>query len=410
MIRWITNYLGTAPWRNAKDTPNVEILDVRDLIDDDGNSSKLVAEKIKEGIEVVQKQKKLVVCCEYGMSRSNAIAVGIICSIEKITFNQGLKLVINSTKETQIKLSVLKVVNKITGDNRTLSDEMDEKILVIDYDDYVGKSIAKLLDAEKFILINNKSEPSELFKNPALLYLFIVENNITKIVFISCEGVINTNQFIGNLLFVVKNILDVSIATDCSLFFISTIDVFLGYKKKTLTIKASTRKKPDGNRGIAYSFAEDLISLYQKDYKLNVAILRMPIIYGEHLTKPYFLANFIRKAQSDTEIKTHRYINNLAWVNLVHVNDSAKFILKVIEKEKFGIYNIDGGEKLNTYDISKIILKIYASSSKLTSIKLEKKLVKINIDIKQLTEKIGWQPQENFYKTIKNKIYAKTSN
>lgn len=405
MIRWINNYIGTAPWKFAKETTDGEILDVRDLVDGVGNSNELVAEKIKSGVEIIQKRKKLIVCCEYGMSRSNAIAVGIICRIEKITFEQSLKLVISSTKEEQIKLSVLKTIKKIIDQDKRVGEEKRKKILIIDPEDYIGKSLAGLLSFDRFSLFNSKSDFHELMSNPAQLYLVVLEQRIGKIVFVSSGDVVNTNQFIGNLLFIIKNILDVSLEAQCDLIFISTIDVFLGYKKKNLTVKSTTSKKPFGNKGIAYSFAEDLIGYYKNNYKLNVAVLRIPVVYGEHDTKPYFIANFIRKAQLGMEIKIHRYINNLAWVNLIHVKDLAKFILEIIKKKRFGIYNIDGGEGLNTHEISKKIIKFYSSNSKLSFVELENNIVRIKVAGTDISEKLDWKPQENFYNTIKNQIH-----
>jgi len=57
MIRWINDYISTAPWKFAKKTPDAVILDVRDLVDGVGNSNELVAEKVKTGVEIIQKQK-----------------------------------------------------------------------------------------------------------------------------------------------------------------------------------------------------------------------------------------------------------------------------------------------------------------------------------------------------------------
>ncbi|HMH23180.1 MAG TPA: NAD-dependent epimerase/dehydratase family protein [Puia sp.] len=401
MIRWITDYVGTAAWEFAKAISDVEILDVRDLVDGIGNPDTLVEEKISLGVEAIQKQKKLIVCCEYGMSRSNAIAVGIICKVENITFNQGLKLVIESTKEDQIKLSVLKTVNKIVAKREPLKGKTRDKVLIIDYEDYIGRQLADQLNSRKALLLNKKPDFRELLSNPALFYLLAVENDIDRIVFVSCDGVINTNEFIGKLLFYLKNVLDVCIEADCDLVFISTFDIFLGYKKKTLAVKPGTIKNPHGNRGIAYSFAEDLIDNYRKNFKLNAAIIRIPVVYGKHTTKPYFITNFIRKAQAGAEIRIHRYKNNLAWVNLIHVNDLAKFIFQLIKRKQVGVYNIDGGERLNTSDISKSVIKAYSSDSKISFVELENDHIRINVNLGQIKRKFGWTPRENFYKTIK---------
>jgi UDP-glucuronate decarboxylase len=407
MIRWITDYLGTAPWELAKNTTGVKILDVRDLVDATGNSTELVAAKIKAGTELIENGEKLIVCCEYGMSRSNAIAVGILCNIEKLTFNQSLKLVISLTKEEQIKLSVLKSVSQIFAVSEANSQE--KKILVIDYEGYIAKSLMDLSCSNKFVIPDNFNLDVLLY-NPALFYLFVIENNINSIAFISCKGIINTNQFISDLLLIIKNVLDVIVSTNCDLYFISTLDLFLGYDRKSVTIKHNTLKKPHGNKGLAYSLAEDLLLYHKKIYKLNIAIIRIPIVYGYQISKPYFIANFIQKAKSNIDIRIHQYKNNLAWVNLIHVKDVARFILKVIDNKYFEVYHIDGSEKLNTYEISKNIIKMFSSTSNLQFIQMESNIVKINVNMSYLEEELSWKPQENFYKTIKDNNNGKTPN
>jgi len=60
-------------------------------------------------------------------------------------------------------------------------------------------------------------------------------------------------------------------------------------------------------------------------------------------------------------------------------------------------------EVMHTYDISKSIIKFYSSKSKLSFVKLENNLVRIKV---AETKKLDWKPNENFYRTIKNKIHA----
>jgi UDP-glucuronate decarboxylase len=343
------------------------------------------------------------------MSRSNAIAVGIICKSQNIPFKKGLKLVINATKEDQIKLSVLKVIEKIVSPKEE-TDKDRTNILLIDHEDFIGRSLINHFDDKECVIINKKSNSGELLKNPALLYLFIIEYDIKKIIFVSGEGVINTNQFIGSLLVTTKNILDVTIETNCDLFFLSSLDVFLGHKMKDLIVGPSTPKEPSGNKGLAYSFAEDLISNYRKSQKLNVTIVRLPMIYGNELDKPYFIANFIKKAKFGINIRVHQYANNLAWVNIIHLHDLAKIVCKIVEQGEYSIYNVDGGESLNSWDISTEISKSYQSSSEISFIKLESNIVKLKVDLSYLKEKFEWQPQENLYQTIKNKTNENSTN
>ena len=84
-IRWITPILGTAAFNAVQDITDINIVDVRDLVDKAGNNSNAILNKIHQAIDLISQGKRTVVCCDYGMSRSNAIAVGIITNLEKIS-------------------------------------------------------------------------------------------------------------------------------------------------------------------------------------------------------------------------------------------------------------------------------------------------------------------------------------
>ena len=69
----------TNKYENAIDS--WQILDVRDLFDDDSNSLKDYKEKIDLTWDMIHKHGKVVVCCVAGISRSNAITFRCSCQI-----------------------------------------------------------------------------------------------------------------------------------------------------------------------------------------------------------------------------------------------------------------------------------------------------------------------------------------
>ena len=48
MIRWITDELGTAPFTDSEISDDLNVLDVRDLVDKHGNSPEATREKIDQ--------------------------------------------------------------------------------------------------------------------------------------------------------------------------------------------------------------------------------------------------------------------------------------------------------------------------------------------------------------------------
>ena len=69
------------------------ILDVRDLFDDDSNSLKDYKEKIDLAWDMIQKHGKVVVCCVAGISRSNAIALGVLVKYFNMDFYEAWEFV-----------------------------------------------------------------------------------------------------------------------------------------------------------------------------------------------------------------------------------------------------------------------------------------------------------------------------
>ena len=81
----------TNKYENAIDS--WQILDVRDLFDDDSNSLKDYKEKIDLAWDMIQKHGKVVVCCVAGISRSNAIALGVLVKYFNMDFYEAWELV-----------------------------------------------------------------------------------------------------------------------------------------------------------------------------------------------------------------------------------------------------------------------------------------------------------------------------
>ncbi len=81
MICWITDRLGTAPATSVHLEPGMRIVDVRELVDKEGNEAANVKPLIDAGVAALNDGDRVVVCCDYGISRSNAVAAGILALV-----------------------------------------------------------------------------------------------------------------------------------------------------------------------------------------------------------------------------------------------------------------------------------------------------------------------------------------
>src|SRR3954468_14641968 len=98
-IRWITPTLGTAAATEVVGADDLSVVDVRELVDRAGNRSDAILEKIRDGVASVRQGRRTVVCCDYGMSRSNAVAAGVLACLEDIPFDAAVRRVREATGE-----------------------------------------------------------------------------------------------------------------------------------------------------------------------------------------------------------------------------------------------------------------------------------------------------------------------
>jgi len=69
------------------------VADVRDLYDDDSNDLEDYEKKIDLAWELLQKNGRVVICCVAGISRSNAIALGVLVKYFAMDFYDAWELV-----------------------------------------------------------------------------------------------------------------------------------------------------------------------------------------------------------------------------------------------------------------------------------------------------------------------------
>lgn len=89
-VRWIRNDLGTMNELGYSD-PGVVIIDVRDL-EDGLNDPAAVWRKIEAALCALSLGNRVAVRCHAGVSRSNAIAAGVLAIRENRSYNQALEI------------------------------------------------------------------------------------------------------------------------------------------------------------------------------------------------------------------------------------------------------------------------------------------------------------------------------
>lgn len=131
----------------------------------------------------------------------------------------------------------------------------------------------------------------------------------------------------------------------------------------------------------------------QKKIKLKkkITILRPTSIYGCGLNKNKIMMKLIRLTKLNKPIKLYEPFEK---INLIHANDVVNAIYKSIIKKKFKIFNIGSDKLYSIIDLSKILININKSKSRLKIIKdMNKKVVlnKYNISSNKAKNNLNWK-------------------
>lgn len=391
MIRWISPLLGTAAARDIENVAGIVVVDVRDLVDKSGNRSDAIREKIRQGVDAVAQGQRTVVCCDYGMSRSNAVAAGIVVSAENITFDAALRRVQEATGETQIKLEPLNAVREALGLRleRKTSAPL-RTVFVTGGGGFVGRALCAVIGGE-FRVVAPGREALDVGLGASQLDLIAREQDVDCVVHLANPRVYTSNAAIGATLTMLKNVIDVCISRGILLVYPSGWEIYSGYAG-TLRADESTPFLPRGPYGETKFLAEALIEHNRRIAGLRCAVLRSSPVYGPGSDKPRFIYNFIEKARRDQRIVTHRYIGGDAALDLLYIDDFVSALLATLRSGFEGTLNVGTGELTTTRQIAHMIRDHLGSGSSIEQSHIESEVACIAMNWRRAHEAIQWQP------------------
>jgi UDP-glucuronate decarboxylase len=399
MIHWISEVLGTAPASDQTITDGVAVLDVRDLVDKFGNSPKATKEKIEQGISLLKQGKKVVVCCDYGISRSNAIAAGIISCFKGINLNQAIKEVVDSTGVHEIKVEPLRSVrNALEGELASIIDD-ESRVLLTGGTGFIGQTLLRKLSKRHYVVAPTRNEV-DLTAGTLALDLLVKEDRVNCIVHWANPRVYTSNHAMGETLTLLHNVLDVCRENNIRLIYPSGWEVYSGYRTCEMIADENLPLLPKGPYGETKLLCEKLIEHHRRLYGLKCAMLRSSPLYGEAGDRPKFLYNFIGKARKNEPIKTHRYLNGDPKLDLLYVGDFVTAVVAAIETNFVGTLNIGTGRAVSTREVAEWIVSKIASSSTVDSQIIEDYVANITMDISLAHKLLAWQPTMTWEKGL----------
>ena len=255
-IRWITEQLGTAAYDQVQCNQDIHIVDVRELVDKIGNNPDIIQEKVQEGITLLKAGKRIVICCDYGMSRSNSIAAGILSVYKKIDFDSAIRIIQQRTGETEIKIQMLDAVrNALNVFGDIYLGNMDQVVFITGGSGFVGKHVQRALNANYTVIAPTHSEIN-LLEGTTALDLLLRKYNVRNFIHLANPHVYTTNNAVGQTLTILKNVIDVCVSQDINLIYPSTSEVSHGYSGMLL-VNEFTPRFHRGPYGEAKCLAEE---------------------------------------------------------------------------------------------------------------------------------------------------------
>ena len=390
-IRWITPHLGTGPALQVAQEADINIIDVRDLVDKAGNRADAVRQKINEGCDSLRAGKKTVVCCDYGISRSNAVAVGILAIFETIPFESAVRRVLEATGEREIKVDPLQAVRLALGLDKKHSQHQRRRVLVTGGTGLIGKPVSQKLTESFEVFVPNRSE-LDLQLGSTQLDLLAGENEIDCIVHLANPRIYTSNIALGDTLTMLRNVLDVCIARSIKLIYLSSWEVFSGYRSNYLYADESLPLFPKGPYAETKYLTEIMIEHCRRTQGLRSIMLRSSPVYGIGSDKPKFIYNFIDKIKRSQRIVTHRYNNGAPALDLLYIDDLVSAVAKAVGSDFEGNLNIGTGVITSTPRIAEILREMLGGQSEIDSTLINSDTAGISMDARIAKKTLDWEP------------------
>ena len=388
-IRWITEHLGTAPYGQFAVPKNAHVVDVRDMVDQSGNTADLAMAKVDDGAAALRRGQTVVVCCDYGISRSNAVAAGVLARYEGVPYDSAVTRVMEATGECRMQIGVVHAVRAgLEGDE---SGDEDSRLLVTGVPGIVGTAFLNRVGDQADIIAPRPTE-LDLLGGAVELDLIVRRQRPSTVLHLANPRMYTVSPALGETLVMLKNVIDVCLAQDLRLIYPSSWEVFSGYRSNGLLATPELPANPGGTHGQTKLLAEVLLEHHQRHSGLKLTLLRASPVYGAG-DQPKFIQHFIAKALRSEPIHTHRYRNGDPGLDLLHIDDFTALLDAVCANPFDGVINAGTGKLTTTPEIARCIVELADSKSAIGYRSIHRYAPNIQMDITETCAMYDWQPQ-----------------
>ena len=345
---------------------------------------------IDAGVQALQRGEKVVVACDFGISRSNAIAAGILSRHVGRSYSWGIQEVIRATGEDEIKLELVETVRNSLGEGG--QDAAKQAVLVTGGGGFIGRQLVARLQ-ETVRVIGPPRSQFDLQSGAVSLADYCVKSEVAQIVHLAYPRNYTNVSSTGTSLQMLRTVLDVCRSLKIRLIYISDRVVFGGYPAAGLLADEALPLFPKGVYGETKYLEEMLVDLYHRRGEVERSICRFVAVYGPCGDRPRLIRAFHSAALEGTKIVTHRFRNGRPALDLLHVFDAADAIARVLSVPSNDVFHFGTGKLHETAEIAALIGRIAGRDIEREEIDIDDDTSNIAFRSTKAREMLGWEPR-----------------
>jgi nucleoside-diphosphate-sugar epimerase len=389
VIRWIRDRLGTAPY-DAVAHGDFTVIDVRSLVDKSGNPKEPILRIVRAAAQAYASGKTVIVACDFGMSRSNAVAAGALSLIESIPFDAALDEVRRATGETEVKLDVAAAVeDALESGIRAGASSETGAVLVTGAGGFLGSAAAAALQDDFTVAAPSRSE-LDLSAGALELDAYCRRERVAQILHLAYPRAYTTSTAAGESVTILRNLLDVCRIRHIRLVTVSGAIVFDGYRR-TMRVDEETPPLPYGAYGESKYVEEQLVALHARRKEIDSVICRLAPVYGPGSARPRFIRTFYERALAGETIVTHRYRNGPSALAMLYVADAVDALKRVIKTPVSGVFHFGSGDLRTVRELAGLIVSIAGKDVALEEIDVDDETSGIVLDSEKAKRVLGWE-------------------
>ncbi len=391
MIRWIVeNRLGTAPGDSLAGDCPFHVVDTRAMVDKRGNSSDELLGKVREGVEELRRGGSVVVVCDFGVSRSNTVAAGILADWRGVDLDAAVAQVIAATGEQAIKLEMVDSLRKAS--HKPSASVRQDGIIITGSSGFLGAALRDRLEQSHRVVAPERTTV-DLLGSVVHLDRYCRDNGIGKIVHLAYPRIYTNNDAMGQSLTMLRGVLDVCKSLGIQLIMPSSAVVFSAYRSSSMIADVNTATRPRGVYGETKFLEEALVQNARANGEVDSIVVRMSPIFGPQSLRPRLIGFAHRHLTEGRPILTHRYRNGLPSLQLLYVDDAVAGLARVVEMGGTApIYHLGGDFSYEPREIISKIGEIVGCHAEIDETNIDDDIANVFLDWSSTETELGWRP------------------